>query len=204
MASLLLLPFDIHVLIVKYLPLKDCIAYMQVCPVAHDAIYYVFSHRRQLTFESVLDDNQTIALSPQMLMTILYAHTRAETIINFCFNHSFNLYADFSRYFNLYWKRRWVDLDWPYGICYMTVGHPAGNLIFIYYLGSHNGGANLQQSMFLQSLWQHLSDWITPMNHPLSSIGTQPNWCTQDIDNPYTYSSVIDLCSCPACMYPTK
>ena len=190
MASLLSLPFDIHILIVKYLPLKDCISHMQVCPVTHDAVYYVFSHQRELNFESVLDNNNTVALSPQMLMTILYAHTRADTMLNFCFNPSFNLYADFSRYFYLYWKRRWVDLESPYGTCYMTVGHPAGNLIFIYYLGSHNGGTNIEQHTFLQSLWVDLHDWIIPLLQPLSCINPNlSNWCTQNIDKPYTYST---------------
>ena len=55
-APLLTLPFDMHILIVKYLSLKDCIAYMQACYVTHDAVQYVFSHRRELNFKSVLDD----------------------------------------------------------------------------------------------------------------------------------------------------
>ena len=45
MAGLLSIPFEVHV---RKLSLKDCIAYMQVCTVAHDVVYYVFAHRREL------------------------------------------------------------------------------------------------------------------------------------------------------------
>ena len=75
MADLLSIPFEVHVLIVRELSLKDCIAYMQVCTVAHDVVYYVFAHRKELDFESVLDESGTIALCPEMLMKVLYAHT---------------------------------------------------------------------------------------------------------------------------------
>ena len=49
MAGLLSIPFEMHVLIVRELSLKDCIAYMQVCTVAHDVVYYVFAYRKELT-----------------------------------------------------------------------------------------------------------------------------------------------------------
>ena len=177
---------------------------MQACSVTHNAVQYVFSHRRELNFKSVLDDNYTIALPPQMLMQILYAHTTAETIVNFCFNPSFHLYEDFAKYFNLYWRRRWADLEWPYGTCHMTVGHHAGNLRYINYLGSHHGGANTHQSMFLQSLWLDLRDCIRQIIEPLSFRDPTPNWCTLDIDKPYTYSTFIyhefrTLCTCSYC-----
>ena len=89
MAGLLSIPFEIHVLIVRELLLKDCIAYMQVCTVAHDVVYYVFAHRKELDFESVLDESGTIALCPEMLM-VLYAHTRAVSIYHeFSFKSKF-------------------------------------------------------------------------------------------------------------------
>ena len=202
MVSLLALPFDVHLIIVKYLSLKDCLAYMQVSTVTHDLVYYVFSHRKELNFASVFDHNKTIALFSRILMEVLYAHPRVNTITNFCFNSSFNLYDDFSRYFNLYFRRRWVDLDWPYGTCQMMVGHPAGNLLYVYYLGTHNGGANQQQSTFLQSLWLGLHDWITPKVQPVSSIEPKQNWSTIDIDKPYVYSVLVNYCTCPACTQP--
>ena len=89
MAGLLSIPFEMHVLIVRELSLKDCIAYMQVCTVAHDVVYYVFAHRKELDFESILDESGTIALCPEMLMKVLYAHTRAVSIMNFLLNPSF-------------------------------------------------------------------------------------------------------------------
>ena len=69
MAGLLSIPFEVHVLIVRALPLKDCRACMQVCTVSHDV-----GHRKELDFEFVLDESRTIAL---MLVKVLYAHTRA-------------------------------------------------------------------------------------------------------------------------------
>ena len=39
MAGLLSIPFEMHVLIVRELSLKEYIAYMQVCTVAHDVVY---------------------------------------------------------------------------------------------------------------------------------------------------------------------
>ena len=54
------LPFDLQVEIARYLPLKDALAYADadadadVCTLAHDAVYYVFSHRKELNFTSLL------------------------------------------------------------------------------------------------------------------------------------------------------
>ena len=42
--DLLLIPFEMHVLLVRDLSLKDRIAYMKVCTVAHDVVYCVFAH----------------------------------------------------------------------------------------------------------------------------------------------------------------
>ena len=99
MAGLLSIPFEVHVLNVRELSLKDGIAYMQVCTVAH-VVYYVLAHRKELDFESVLDESGTIALCSHMLK-VLYAHTRAMSIMNFCLNPSFRVLDEFKRYFNL-------------------------------------------------------------------------------------------------------
>ena len=63
MASLLSLPFDVHLSIIRYLDLKDCLSYSQVSITCHDAVYYVFSHRAELDFSSVLTDDQYVSLS---------------------------------------------------------------------------------------------------------------------------------------------
>ena len=57
----------------------------------------------KLDFQSVLDESGTIALCSDMLM-VLYAHTRAMSIMNFCLNPNFTLLNEFCRYFNMYWS----------------------------------------------------------------------------------------------------
>lgn len=74
MAGLLSIPFEVHVCIVTKLSLKDCVSYMQVCSVTHGVVYYVLAHRKELDFESVLDESRTIALSPEVLMKALHVH----------------------------------------------------------------------------------------------------------------------------------
>ena len=114
MAGLLSIPFEVHVSVIRMLSLKDCIAYMQVCTVTHDVVYYVFAHRKELDFESVLDERGTIGLCPELLMKVLYAHRRAVSIMNFCLNPSFTMLQEF---FSLYWsykvveKLRWIHMS---------------------------------------------------------------------------------------------
>ena len=57
MANLLYLPFDIHVLIVRNLDLRSCLSYTQIATVCHDAVYYIFAHRSELDFSSLIVDN---------------------------------------------------------------------------------------------------------------------------------------------------
>ena len=69
----------------------------------------LFAHRKELDFESVLDESGTIALRPEVLMRVLYAHPRAVSIMNFRLNLSFNMLDEFKRYFNLYWSYKVVE-----------------------------------------------------------------------------------------------
>ena len=85
MAGLLCIPF---VSIVRKLSLKDCILYMQVCTVTHDVVCYVFAHREELGFESVLDESGTIALRPEVLMSFVCAYQGCE-------HHEFSLESKF-------------------------------------------------------------------------------------------------------------
>ena len=48
--------------IAHHLPLKDTSAYAGVCTLAHDAVYYVFSHIREFDFTPLLDDSGYIGL----------------------------------------------------------------------------------------------------------------------------------------------
>ena len=127
MANLPHLSMELHVCIAKLLSLKDCIGYMEVCTSTHDAVQYVFAHRRILDFELVLDEQKTIDLLQQVLMKVLYAHSRTEIIINFHFNLSFNLLDEFSRYFNLYWAWKFIQPDID-SLDVQLVGHPSRHL----------------------------------------------------------------------------
>ena len=77
--------------------------------------HYVFAHRRKLDFQSVLDEHNTASL-----MTMLYAHSRVESIQNFCLNP---LLDELSRYFKLYWTYQVVNIDQysDWGHCVQTV-----------------------------------------------------------------------------------
>lgn len=85
-----------------FLSLKDYISYMQVSTITHDIVHYIFAHRRILDFQSVLNEHtNTIALPPQVLMTVLYAHSRVESIQNFCLSPTFTQFDEFCRYLGI-------------------------------------------------------------------------------------------------------
>ena len=180
--------------------IMDALAYMEVCTVTHDAVYYVFAHRQQLDFASVLDHQHTIALPSELLMTVLYAHTRVGSIVNFCLNPSFTLFDEFHRYFQLYWAHQLIDVD-EFGHDRIEVGHPSGHLYSISYLGHHYGGSTQEQSTFLESLWSANQDWAGVMIDKAwpnqSTLNDAANWSTIDIDHPYTcvYCD-YHMCSC--------
>ena len=116
------LPLNIHIEIVRYLPLRDALAYSQACTVAFDAVYYVFAHRDKLDFSSVLDANNTIALQDSMILAILHAHTRASVIIiNFCLPHTFTLFAELDQYLSLYWIKHTQTQQKMRGYNYLPV-----------------------------------------------------------------------------------
>ena len=41
---------------------------MQVCTMTHDVVYYVFAHRKELDFESVVDESRTIGQTNRACM----------------------------------------------------------------------------------------------------------------------------------------
>ena len=206
MAGLLSIPFEVHVSIVRKLSLKDCIAYMQVCTVAHDVVYYVFAHRKELDFESVLDESGTIALCPEVLMRVMYAHTRAVSIMNFRLNASFSMLDEFKRYFNLYWSYKVVQPKQFEPHYEEAVGHPSGHLDRIRYLGGCGGGSTRDQCLELHSLWDRNQYWymvyggmIIQHNDQTTSYlsSTEPNWSSVDVDAPYTWCKECSgVCTC--------
>ena len=46
-------------------------------------MWFMSAHRKELDFESVLDESRTISLCPEMLMKVLYAHTRTVSVMKF-------------------------------------------------------------------------------------------------------------------------
>ena len=207
MAGLLCIPFEVHVSIVRKLSLKDCISYMQVCTVTHDVVCYVFAHRKELDFESVLsDESGTIDLRPEVLMRVLYAHTRAVSIMNFRLNPSFNMLDEFKRYFNLYWSYKVVEPNQFEPYQQEAVGHPSGHLDRIRYLGCCGGGSTRDQCLELHALWDRNQYWymvyggmIIQQNDQTTSYlsSTEPNWSSVDIDAPYTWCRVCTgVCKC--------
>ena len=57
MADLLSLSFEMHTLIVRNLCLRDC---AEVANVSHDALYYVFAHRAELDFSSLVENSNSV------------------------------------------------------------------------------------------------------------------------------------------------
>ena len=104
MSALQTLPFLVQVDIVHHLPLADDLAYSQTCVAAHDTVYYVFSHREQLDFSSVLDVNNVIALDDHTVLKVLHAHVRATRITEFCLRAEFTLFDKLVTYFHTYWN----------------------------------------------------------------------------------------------------
>ena len=132
---------------------------------SYDVVYYVFAHQKELDFESVLDESGTIALCPEMPMKVLYAHTRALSIINFCLNPSFTMIKEFTRYFQMYWSYKVVDIH-QFDPCLQKVGHPSGHLERIRYLG-WEGGSTREQNIQLWSLWNSSQEWYMEVDGPI-------------------------------------
>ena len=151
----------------------------------------MFAHRRILNFGSILDEQNTIALPSQVLMQVLYAHTRVELILDFCLNPSFNLFDEFSRYFNLYWAWRLIQPNID-SLDVQPVGHPSGHLQQLIFLGQNSGGSTTAQTLLLTNLWTSSQDWIGMDIYPMqdfkpakSTLCSVPNWSTVDIDSPH-------------------
>lgn len=72
-AATLSLPYDVHVIIVKLLNLKEALVYAEVAPLTQRAVKFVFSHRKQLDFGSVLGPNGQISLSDDTILQVLCA-----------------------------------------------------------------------------------------------------------------------------------
>lgn len=204
MANLLSLPFDIHILIVRNLDLQTCLGYAQVAPVCHDAVYYIFVHRAELDFSSLLVDNHYLYPMPNSLfMNILYSHTRATTFRNFCIPTSFTAFNELSDYFNLYWSLTFIseqDPSMPNSdtICGRYVGHIQGQLQFIFFIGQYYGAQNPQQGDILQEMLTPFQDEYglqiaSESDCSFPVLSDTLNWNTVDLDGPYNRCTICDL-----------
>ena len=201
MCDLLSLPFDIHVQIARNFSLSDCLTYSTLSPICHDAVYYIFSHRIQLDFSSLVVNNH-LPISSDLFLKILHAHTRARIIHNFCIPGDFTLFAELSTYFHLYWQHSFIpsydpaDLE-PDMICGTHVGHIRGHLCQIYYLGFY-GACTRNQGDQMHDILNMYDDpmygaFICPEDTPSRLLNDKSNWSSVDLDTPYTSCSRCDL-----------
>jgi hypothetical protein len=204
MANLLSLPFDIHILIVRNLDLQTCLAYAQVAPVCHDAVYYIFAHCTELDFSSLLVDNHYFYPVPDSLfMNILYSHTRVTTLRNFCLPISFTAFNELSDYFNLYWSLTFIPEYDPSvhnsdTICGRYVGHIQGQLQSIYYIGQYYGAQNPQGNILQQILTPLQDDEYglqiaNESDYSVPLLSDTFNWSIIDLDAPYNRCTMCDL-----------
>ena len=183
------LPLDVHIEIAHYLPLRDALSYSQVSKVTFDAVYYVFAHREELDFSSLLDANNTISLSDAAILAILHAHTRVSVISNFCLTRTFTLFSDLDHYLSLYW-RKYTNIDST------VVGHPMGKLQRIAYLNCHGlpYDAATENIDLIIGIWQKYEPYSEFLSYidsscipckPWLNIPLYYNWSTANIEIPY-------------------
>ena len=195
MANMLSLPIDVHILIVRNLDLKTCLVYAQVAPVCHDVVYYIFAHRAELDFSSLLaNDHYLHPMPDSFFLNILYSHTRATTLRNFCVPTSFTAFAELSDYLNLYWSLTFISEQDPSipnndTICGRYVGHIQGQLRSIYYIGQY-GALNPLQSNTLQDILTPFDDEYglqiaSESDYHFPLLSDRLNWNTVDIDASY-------------------
>ena len=95
--------------------------------------------------------DKTIILPDSVLLKVMYAHTRAEIITDFCVSVNFDSFTKLEGYMENYWH----VLDRNFG----PVGHEIGQLTNITYpSSSHYGAATRKQSYKLNSIWEEYSD----------------------------------------------
>ena len=197
------LPFEAHIEIARYLSLKDALAYAGVCTQAHDAVYYVFSHRKELNFTSILlDDSGCIALPDAMILSILHAHVRAETIVSFALPSTFSMFAELESYFSMYWRVLINHQD-------IQVGHSSGHLQYVHY--RHYYGlpycaphANRNRMSNLCNSLEPYDEYLSRFNRSFARENgefqySEPyaNWCNTDLDTRY------HICSCCQGFFPS-
>ena len=189
----MLLPFDVQVDIVKLLSLKDAIVYSEITPVTKEAVEYVFAHRKQLDFGSVLGPTGQIMLPDNKILEIMHAHIRAEVITDFSVQPTFASFTMLQRYMRAKWIPVYDSDGYPTG-----VGH--GVLCNLRYpVHTYCGGANQWQGQKLLAIWNEFDDkygvfCIDYCNfNSIPPMYTAPaNWSTRHISDFQDNSSDLD------------
>ena len=184
-ANFTLLPFDVHVYIVKLLNLNEALIYAQITPEANAAVQYVFAHHKQLDFSSVLGPDGQIMLSDTTLIQVLHAHAhahvRVETITDFSLQPSFTAFTALREYMETHWIP--MEYDNP-------ERKTRGFLCNLRYpTHTHFGGATPEQGRELYyEIWRNYDDeygvFIADYSNcnPILPINNAPgNWSTQDL-----------------------
>ena len=180
-ASFNCLPFDVHVYIVKLLNLNEALIYAQITPEANDAVQYVFAHRKQLDFGSVLGPDGQIMLSDTTLIQVLHAHVRVETITDFSLQPSFTAFTALREYMRTHWiPMEYDDLERRTRGLLCNLRYPTY---------THFGGATPEQGQKLfYEIWQDYDDdygiFIVDYSNwsPILPINNAPgNWSTQPL-----------------------
>lgn len=169
-----------------------------MCTPAHDAVYYVFRHRKELNFTSLLDSNSCIALPDTMILNILHAHVRAESI-SLGVPCTFSMFAELESYF---W-RVVINQD------NLKVGHPSGNLQYVdyrhYYGLQHSAPkVNLDRMIKLRNTLDPFDKFLSRFNVSFAwengeYLFSQPysNWCNTNLGTRY------HVCPCCQGSYPS-
>ena len=93
--------------------LKEALVYAQVTPLTKEAVYFVFAHRKQLDFGSVLGPNGQIMLHDSTIIEVLRAHVRAEAITDLSFQPTFSAFESLRQFLQSYWIPLYDDGGFP-------------------------------------------------------------------------------------------
>ena len=177
------LPFDALVELAKFLNLRDSYAFSKCFTRAHDAVYYVFSHREVLDFESVLTVEEVIGISDEDILQLLHAHTRALYITNFALPPSFSMFAELEAYMSTYLSPHYEG------------AHPRGQLgqIQCPRLWGARGSSSEDAAERYRSVENKFDDYGVLTVSGGFAVGGPPKqgWSTVNLDapweNPYEY-----------------
>ena len=158
-------------------------------------MYYVFSHRRELNFASLLDDKQCIGLPDAEILDILHAHIRADSIIALSLRCTFNMFAELEAYFAIHWR---VLIN-QHG---QEVGHPSGNLRsvgYLHYYGLDHDAlkANLSRMAAICDNLEPYDEYLSRFEpfgvHGMYSPTELYNWSNIDLNLRYKPCPCCDL-----------